>query len=209
MAKSTQTYPYKITDSILYNLTDEYELSISEYFILYSFFVTYSCCGKQSGKKRTFKEYGWDKFARLNFGKIEADKTIYLKDNLNEIINLDDRTHFIFTTDNDDVRQCFQQINLCDGQLSDIHTERAVITRTSESSRYLKLFYRIRDGFAHGKFVLKLNDDNEKMIIIQDDDGHNVTGRIVIKLNTLIEMIKIIDKNNLLKWREIYGQANQ
>lgn len=203
-----QTYKYIIKDSILFNQIDDYALSVAEYYLVYSFFVTYSCCGKQSGKKRTFTEYGWTKFSRPNLGKTIPDKTLYLKDNLSEIINLDDRNHFIFTTYSDDVSSCFQQINLGDGQLSDIHTERAVITRTSESNKYLKLFYRIRDGFVHGKFLLKLNENNEKMVIIQDDDGHNVTGRIVIKLNTLIELIRIIDKNNLLKWREIYGQTN-
>ena len=207
MAKRTQTYPYKIADSILYNQSDEYAFSISEYYLLYSFYVTYSCCGTQSGKKRSFSDYGWTSFSRPNFGNTVPNKAIYLKDNLSEIIDLDNRNKFIFTSDIDDVGACFKQVDLDDGKLSDFHTERAVITRTSESNRYLKLFYRVRDGFAHGKFFLKLYND-EKIVIIQDDDGHNVTGRIVIKLNTLIKMIKIIDKNNLLKWREIYGQAD-
>lgn len=205
---ATQTYPYRIAGSILYNQDDDYSLSVMEFYLIYSFFVTYSCCGTQSGKKRTFLEYGWANYSRPNFGNTVPNKAIYLKDNLREIIDLDNRNHFIFTSDSDDVIICFRQIDLMDGQLSDICTERAVITRTSESNRYLKLFYRIRDGFAHGKFILKLNENNEKMVIIQDDDGHNVTGRIVIKLNTLIELIKIIDKNNFLKWREIYGQTN-
>lgn len=203
MARNKQTYQYHKDKSILAHQSDDYEISVDEYYLLYSFFVTYSCCGNQSGKKRTFSEYGWTKFSRPNFGKTLPNKLIYLKDSLSEIIDLDNQDHFIFTEDSDDIGDCFKRIDLCDGQLSDIHTERAVITRTSESNRYLKLFYRIRDGFAHGKFLLKFDDDNNKMVIIQDDDGHNVTGRIVIKLNTLIAMIKIIDKNNLLKWQEI------
>ncbi len=208
MARSTQTYPYRIADSILQNQTDDYTLSIPEYYLLHSFFVTYSCCGKQSGKKRSFSDYGWTSFSRPNFGNSVPNKAVYLKDNLSEIIDLDDRNHFIFTTDSDDIGICFKQINLCDGQLTDVHTERAVITRSTESNRYLKLFYRIRDGFAHGKFILKINSHNEKMVIFQDDDGHNVTGRIVIKLDTLIKIIKVIDRNNMLKWKEIYEQTN-
>lgn len=198
MAKSTQTYPYRKNASILHNQMDDYSLSESEFYRIYSFFVTYSCCGNQSMKKRCFADYGWNCFARQYFGKTKPDKSIYLKDNLSEIINLDDNAHFVFTTDSDNVASCFQRIDLMDGPLTDTQTERAVITRTYESNRYLKLFYRIRDGFAHGKFILKLNKNNEKMIIIQDDDGHNVTGRIVIKLHTLLEMVSIIDKNNLI-----------
>ena len=202
MANSKQTYPYRKNQSIIFNQSDEFSLSCEEYYLLYSFFVTYSCCGTQSGKKRTFKDYGWSSFARKTFSKEMPDKKVYLKDNLVEILDLDDRNYFIFTEDSDDVSTCFNDLNLPDGILCDVDTERAVITRTSESNRYLKLFYRIRDGFAHGKFLLKLNSKNEKVVIIQDDDGHNVTGRIVIKIQTLIKIIITIDKNNLLGWRE-------
>lgn len=63
---------------------------------------------------------------------------------------------------------------------------------------YLKFFYRIRNGFAHGKYCLRLSEDNIKMVIIQDNDKYNVTGRIVVRLSTLLNFINEIDINNLI-----------
>ena len=56
MARNKQTYQYHKDKSILAHQSDDYEISVDEYYLLYSFFVTYSCCGNQSGKKRTFSE---------------------------------------------------------------------------------------------------------------------------------------------------------
>ena len=92
----------------------------------------------------------------------------------------------------------FKKCNLLDGSLSDYDTERAVISDTNESNKYLKLFYRIRDGFAHGKFLLKYSSTHEKMVIIQDNNTHNVTARIVIKLSTLLSIIETVDINGII-----------
>ena len=82
--------------------------------------------------------------------------------------------------------------------MADLSFERCVIGKTNATNKYLKLFYRVRDGFAHGKFCLRLSKENIKMIVIQDDDGHNVTGRIVIRLSTLIAFITAVDINHLI-----------
>lgn len=198
MAKNVSRYPYRINASILYNQTDDYSLSESEFYRLYSFFVTYSCCGNQSMKKRCFADYGWYSFARSICSKDEPNRDVYLKDRLSEIIDLEDKANFVFISDSDDIAICFQNCNLADGPLADKLVERAVIGKTSEPSKFLKLFYRIRDGLAHGKFILKYNENNEKMVIIQDDDGHFVTARLIIKLSTLLEIISAVDKNQLI-----------
>ncbi len=59
-------------------------------------------------------------------------------------------------------------------------------------------FYRIRDGLAHGKFKLRYSETNKKVIVIQDDDGYNVTARIIIKLDTLLSFVSVIDMNRLI-----------
>ena len=201
MEKTRPTYKYIISNSILYQQEDDYELSQSEFYMLYSFYVTYSCCGNQSLKKRTFAEYGWGNFARSIGNKI-SDRSVYLKDALTEIIDLDDRTHFIFITDGDDVSQCLSQVDLADGILADLETERCVCMKNNEKNRFLNLFYRIRDGFAHGKFLLKYSRNGLRSVIIQDDDGHNVTARIVLKLDTLLKMVEVIDKNEMIERTE-------
>lgn len=182
-----QTYQYKKENSILGNLQDEYRLSENEYYRLYSFYVTYSLCGNQSAKKRTFLDYGWES---------ESIKNTVLGQELKRVIDLGN-ANFVFT-DQDELKEKLDALALGDGIITDLRFERCVIGKTNAPNKYLKLFYRVRDGFAHGKFCLRLTDENEKMIVIQDDDSHNVTGRIVIKLNTLLSFINAIDINHLI-----------
>lgn len=201
MIKNKQSYKYIVAKSILYKQEDDYKLSLPEFYLLYNFYVTYSCCGTQSMKKRTFEEYGWDNFARTIGNKV-FDPSTYLKDALSTIIDLDDKTHFIFTDDGDDIKQCLSQVDLTDGVLMDFETERCVCMRNSGTNRFLNLFYRIRDGFAHGKFLLKYSAGYEKCVVFQDDDGHSVTARIVLKLDTLLKMVEIVDRNKLIEREE-------
>lgn len=191
-----QSYRYIASQSIIANHEDEYSLDVDEYALLYSFYVTYSLCGRQSAKKRTFLDYGW------------ANNTITIKENgkqkcsdigqaMARIMDFKNISNFVFTEE-DDLDAQFRSNDLGNGQIRDCDVERAVIAKTSESNKYLKLFYRIRDGLAHGKFLLKFSTKKEKMVIIQDDDGHNVTARIVIKLSTLLNFIYCVDKNKII-----------
>lgn len=196
MVKKKQTYKYIEDRSIVYGETDEYKLSQEEYYQLYSFFVTYSLCKHQSAKQRQYVDYGWPKFARKIHEKT-PNPQVYLKDCLTSVIDIDDKKHFVFT-DEDNLAECFEKLNLQDGRITDLLTERAVIAKTSENNKFFKLFYRIRDGLAHGKFSLRLNENEEKVIVIQDNDRHNVTARIVLKLQTLLDIIDAVDKNGLI-----------
>lgn len=188
MAKQKQTYKYIIADSILGAAQDEYVLSENEFYRLYSFFVTYSMCGRQSTKKRSFSDYGW---ANDNI------KNTILGFALGRVLNLNRNPSFIFT-DKDELLDKFNSLNLSDGIALNLDNERAVVGKTSESNNYLKLFYRIRDGLAHGKFKLRYSETNKKVIVIQDDDGYNVTARIIIKLDTLLSFVSVIDMNRLI-----------
>lgn len=183
-----QSYKYKKYNSILSGQADEYVLSETEYFLLYNFFVTYSMCDHQSEKKRTFIDYGW------NSNKI---KNTDLGNALNEIINFNKNSFFVFTEENDLAKR-FNDLQLTDGNLDDLNNERAVISKTSDQNKYLKLFHRLRNCLAHGKYVLKFSSQREKMLICQDNDQHNVTARIVIKLSTLLTFVNVIDRNNII-----------
>ena len=122
MEKTTQKYQYKIADSILGKMQDEYALSENEYYCIYSFFVTYSMCGSQSAKKRTFSDYGWS---------VENVKNTTLGSALENVLNLNRNLDFIFT-DKDELAIQFNSKNLPDGPLIDIDKERAVISKTSD-----------------------------------------------------------------------------
>ena len=192
MVKDKQTYKYKKEESIVDQSLDEYFLSEHHYYLLHSFFVTYSLCGTQSRKKRTLCEYGWtpDSFTKSG-----------LKSELEKILKLDDNKNFCFTEE-DDLADRFKENDLLNGPLANVDIERAVISKTQGDNKYLKLFYRIRDGFAHGSFSLRLNTSDEKMIVIQDQDKSNVSARIVMKLNTLLQFIYSIDRNHLVNSKQ-------
>lgn len=186
-----QTYKYVINNSIIDANNDEYNLSKEEYYLIYSFYVTYSLCKKQSFKKRNFIDYGW------NSDSYEKDKD--LKNTLISVLDFSNLHTFVFT-ENNDLKERFDEQKLNDGIPNDYDIERGVIGKTNENNRYLKLFYRIRNCLAHGKFSLKLSSNDEKMICFQDDDKNNVTARIIIKLSTILSFIYSIDKNNILEY---------
>ena len=189
MGKIQQTYRYIKRNSILGDLHDDYHLSQEEFYKIYNFYVAYSMCGSQSAKKRSFIDYGWE---------TNTIKNSELGNALAKVVNFRN-SNFAFT-ENDDLRTQFTIHNHLDprGELINVDTERAVIAYTGEDNKYLKLFYRIRDGFAHGKYCLREASNGEKMVIIQDDNGKNVTARIVIKLSTLLRFVEVIDINNLI-----------
>ena len=191
-----QTYQYKESASILYGQSDEYELTKDEYFLLYSFFVTYSMCGKQSGKKRFLENYGW---ISLKPDKATTIISSGLKAALATVFNIDTSERYVFTDENN-LSEKFNEADLADGVLANVTTERAVIGKTTqETNAYFKLFYRVRDGFAHGRFSLRSGEHGEHMIIIQDNDQNNVTARIVIKKDTLLEYVRVVDRYKLIQ----------
>ena len=156
----------------------------------------YSMCGTQSLKKRSFIDYGWNNNAFEQIVDHKKNRTA-IGNALYSALDFNTSNYF-FLTDKGNLAALFSKCNLSDGHLSDYDTERAVIGLTNESNKYLKYFYRVRDGFAHGKFVLKYSSNNEKMIIIQDDDKNNVTARIVVKLSTLLNLIDVVDINRII-----------
>lgn len=187
--KDNQTYRYIKADSILQGGND-YVLKQEEYYLLYNFFVTYSVCGSQSFQKRNFIDYGWTTDGIIHQNKSDTDLGKMFKKHI--------KFNITVFKGKSSISDLFYQSNLTDGILIDYDTERAVLGKTGENNQYLKLFYHIRNCLAHGKFALKYSSNKEKMIVLQDDNKYNVTARIVVKLQTLIELIFAIDKNKLI-----------
>ncbi len=145
-------------------------------------------CGSQSAKKRTFMDYGWHE---NNIRNTELGIA------LSTVLRLNKNPNFTFT-EQDDLSVQFNKCDLKDGFIADMDRERAVIGKTNESNHYLRLFHRIRNGLAHGRFNLRFSSKNERMIVIQDNSKDNVTARIVIKLDTLLNFIKVIDIKGII-----------
>lgn len=188
MRESKQTYKYKKSDSILSGKEDEYCLSKEQYCQLYMFYVTYSLCNGQSAKGKSFLDYGWP---------TNNIKGTSLGNALLNVLSLNKNLDFVFT-DKDDLKTQFDAHDLTDGVIQNLENERAVIGKTPGNNNYLKLFYRVRNCLAHGKFTLRLSNESEKMVVMQDDDRYNVTARIVLKLSTILGFIRAIDKKSVI-----------
>ena len=184
MSKNKKTtYKYKREESILNVLEDQYELSEYEYNKLYKFFVTYSMCENQSNKKRTLEDYGWASTVKY------SEITKALKKSIGFDIE-----NFVFRDDGG-LKDVFEKNNLIINEVT-LDSERGVIGKTNEKNQLLKLFHRIRNIFSHGRFVMRLSGE-DRYVIMEDKDSHNVTARIVIKLDTLTGIVDTIDKNHL------------
>ena len=185
---TTVSYKYIKANSILGNDEDEYALTKAEFYSIYSFFVSYSMCGNQSAKKRTFIDYGWEteKLTNTDLGMA-----------LSSVIKLNKNSNFLFV-EKKELAEKFALLQLEDGSIENLDVERAVLIRNGENNNYLRLFYRIRDGFAHGKFKLRYSSQGKRMVIIQDDDGNCVTARIVISLDTILRFVTVIDVHRII-----------
>ncbi len=179
--------------SILDGVSDQYALSEHEYYTLYSFFVTYSLCKKQSDKKRTLRDYGQSNVHIVKSG---------VRKNLRSVLRIDQKKGeencFIFSKAKSRPKN-FEKINLGDGTLSDYDKERAVLPENSEQNQYFTLFHHVRNGLAHGQFALVFSSTGEKMVVMEDKTRTgNVNARMVLKLNTLLSIVATIDEKHLI-----------
>ena len=140
-------------------------------------------CENQSDKKRTLEDYGWA--STVNYSEI----TGVLKERIGFDIE-----NFVFRDDGC-LRAVFRENNLIINGVT-LDSERGVIGKTVGQNKLLKLFHRIRNIFSHGRFAMRLSGE-DRYIIMEDKDSHNVTARIVIKLDTLMGIVDTIDKNHL------------
>lgn len=137
-------------------------------------------CGSSSALPKANDEQKLNRHNRANHFRrqCEFDKAIGMA--LNAVLNLNKNKNFIFT-DQDDLKKRFSDLAFTDGTLPNLDTERSVIGKTSEPNNYLRLFYRIRDAFAHGKYCLVFHPvTNEKMVVMEDNSPYNFTARLVL-----------------------------
>ncbi len=140
-------------------------------------------CENQSGKKRTLEDYGWESTVKY------SEITKALKKSIGFDIE-----NFVFRDDGG-LKDVCEENNLIINKVT-LDSERGVIGKTVGQNKLLKLFRRIRNVFSHGRFVMRLSG-KDRYVIMEDKDAHNVTARIVIKLDTLIGIVDTIDKNHL------------
>lgn len=181
--------------SILSECPDCKLLDDAELWALYEFYVLHSPCEKTSCQGRPFERYGWSGSIRdtglgseLEAAFTECKGQMIVPRGPVSIPRGDKLAV--------DLPRMFQLADFTDGPLLDVATERVAMRATSGSNSWLRLFRRIRNCLAHGRFeAADPADGLGPSLIMEDRDANNITARIVLRLQTL------------LKWREIVGRG--
>ena len=165
--------------------------------MIWDFYVTHTISGG-SGLERTIEDYGWKKTENKTNGYPA------LENGLVESAELQDNICFIRSKTCKDTLKAMDLSN----DLFCAHHPRAVMLQkysttvdeneiisfaggSSAENRIVCLFRHIRNSFAHGNTYFFDNG----FVLLEDKDGSTVTAEILIKQKTLLDWIRVIDKD--------------
>ena len=151
---------------------------------LFEFYVLHSPARGQSALGIKIEERGWSSDAWRDDLRGRLDSVLPFEDG---------RTLFLPTTNSKSgLARLFDDCNLEDGPLADLHIERAAARPSSDAYRCLRLFRHVRNCLAHGSFVV-VGDEGVlgPVMVMEDKDRYNITARMVLRVKTLY------------KWRDI------
>ena len=165
--------------------------------MIWDFYVTHTISGG-SGLERTVEDYGWKKDDNKKDGYPALEKELIDK------AGLTDSICFIRS------KTCKDTLNAMDlsNDLICVSHSRAVLLRNytisvdeneriqfaggaSAENQTICLFRHIRNAFAHGNTYFFDNG----FLLLEDKDRSTTTGSILIRQQTLLDWIKIVDKN--------------
>lgn len=174
--------------SILFNANNDYELSTEEYALLYMFYLTHTLVSTESDMSFSYVEYGWNSNSYVSNGA---------KKEMRKLFDFENEKVFMMASEANDLKSIYNKLKLNDNE-SDYSSERVALSNQKGSNQFEKFLILVRNCLAHGAYRLKYYND-VKMVIMQDQKDRNVTGRAIIKLSTLLDIVKAIDKNGLLQ----------
>lgn len=166
---------------------------------IWEFYVTKSIA-EQSSQSVKLENYGWDQTQNKKTGypaleallAKEAKDCLFcfvraktIKDTLSEM----DLANNIICIDHP--RAVLRQ------NFSYSHDENETVSLSSKEGRIVCLMRHIRNSFAHGNTYFLPNDN----ILLEDFETKNVTAKILIPQRALLSWITIIDKDNILSYR--------
>ena len=174
--------------SLLFKLQNDYELSKEEYALIHKFYLTHTLVTSESDSSFSYLEYGWISNSYVSNG---AKKEIC------KLLDLENENVFMMASETNDLKSIYNKIKLNDNE-GDYSSERVALSNQKGSNQFEKFLILVRNCLAHGVYRFKYYND-VKMVIMQDQKDRNVTGRAIIKLSTLLNIAKAIDKNGLLQ----------
>lgn len=149
-----------------------------------TFFVFHSPVDNLSARQISLSEYGW---------KIPWRKPWYLNKQLKQATS---NYELLFSSAS--FKKMDEALTKADSRNSfpsNIAKERICIY-DCQKNQFMSVFYHIRNAFAHGRFDLKLFNNEEYYIledVQKDKRGLKVSARIILKKSTLLNWIDIIE----------------
>lgn len=186
MAKKVNTEKYYLTELIPDWLTKGISFDEDIYKII-QFYIFYSPCQKYAVQGRTLSYYGW-KDKPWNSNK-------YLKSKLDSIAFQNKTKYFRVAEKMENMKTILHKAELNDDFYNNLSNERVAFLNC-ENAQYMSLFYHIRCAFAHSRVALLVNDNNEKILImengVQKGKDFLLKSRMVLKVSTLLRWIEIL-----------------
>lgn len=175
------------------------DFSPEEINLIWDFYVTHQIVGsddvKEDSLNRSVKDYGWQT------SNSKLDGYLAIEFNMIQTAEMDD---FIIKRTNKLAK------HLADNDLKNDHLviehPRAVLKQNytctpdedeiakneSKESRIAAIFRHIRNSLAHGNTYFFENG----YVLLEDKEGKTITAAILLKKQTLLDWIYVVDKNN-------------
>lgn len=187
----------KVSKSANKKSLNDSPFSYAQIDMIWDFYVTHAISGG-TGMERTISDYGWEKSDNKKNGFPALEKVLI------ETAELENNICFIRS------KTCKDTLNAMDlgNDLICVSHPRAVMLRnytlTVDENEKIQfaggsiaenttncLFRHIRNAFAHGNTYFFDNG----FLLLEDKDKNIPTASILIKQQTLLDWIKVIDKN--------------
>lgn len=182
--KSTKLRFEKSTSIVCCDSRQSSDFSDEDLAVLFRFYVLESPVEGHSRLKKSSSDYGWTNIKMQNL----------LNQKMSEILDLADSAHFYFGS-LDEIGLQYSNYSLGNGILSDITTERGVISGSKSESSRMKLFRHVRNCLCHGNYLL-LGEGYDQVFIGEDHTTNkgtqHVSARFVIKKTALLKWATLI-----------------
>ena len=163
---------------------DTIKFKDEQFIRIITFFMFYSPVDNLSARQISLSEYGWKKPWRNPW---------YLNKQLKQATS---NYELLFSSATfKKIDEALTKADLKNSFPSNIAKERICIY-DGQKNQFMSVFYHIRNAFAHGRFALNLLNDKEYYIledVQKDKDGFKVSARMILKTNTLLNWIDIIE----------------
>jgi hypothetical protein len=163
--------------------------------MIWDFYVTHTISGG-SGLERDITDYGWRKNENKTDGYPALETALF------EIAELKSNICFIRSKT---CKDTLGEMDLSNDMICDVHPRAVLLQKfstTVDENENIKfagggenhitcLFRHIRNAFAHGNTYFF----ESGLVLLEDKDNSTVSAEILLKQQTLLDWIKVIDKH--------------